>query len=106
MSENIIVLDGEVWLNEAWTEQTLRAHYDIEPFQPGNICGPPEACYPDEGGFADIVEWEILLSTPPIRGKQPPPLWVTIPECLILFGTVEEARERAWDKYCAENPDA
>lgn len=28
-----------------------------EPYRPGFISGPPESCYPDEGGFGD---WEIL----------------------------------------------
>lgn len=28
-----------------------------EPFVPGRFSGPPEQCYPDEGGYG---EWEVL----------------------------------------------
>ena len=27
-----------------------------EPYRPGRTCGPPEACYEDEGGHGD---WEV-----------------------------------------------
>jgi len=30
--------------------------FDIEPFHPGKFYGPPENCYPDEGGFAEGPE--------------------------------------------------
>lgn len=30
--------------------------YDWEPYRPGYIGGPPENCYPAEGGYGD---WEI-----------------------------------------------
>lgn len=31
-------------------------HYDIEPYVPAHISGPPEDCYPAEGGFVtDLV---------------------------------------------------
>jgi hypothetical protein len=32
----------------------LRAEFDIEPFIPGRLSGPPEYCYPNEGGFATV----------------------------------------------------
>lgn len=45
---------------------------DYEPLRRGNISGPPEHCYPDEGGFAsvlrvhegdaDVTEWFEELS--------------------------------------------
>jgi hypothetical protein len=28
-----------------------------EPFRPGRVSGPPELCYPDEGGES---EWDVL----------------------------------------------
>ena len=27
---------------------------EIEPFQPGQFSGPPESCFPDEGGYATL----------------------------------------------------
>jgi hypothetical protein len=38
------------------------ANVDVEPFTPGNLSGPPEDCYPDEGGFAQgygDVLWKV-----------------------------------------------
>lgn len=32
---------------------------EIEPFQPGQFSGPPEACFPDEGGYATLVSGTI-----------------------------------------------
>ncbi len=28
----------------------------VEPIIPGNVCGPPESCYPEEGGEIDPEE--------------------------------------------------
>lgn len=33
-----------------------------EPYRPGRLYGPPEDCYPDEGGYG---EWDVL-----IRGRR------------------------------------
>ena len=30
--------------------------YEFEPYDPGVCSGPPERCYPPEGGFASIYE--------------------------------------------------
>ncbi len=30
--------------------------YDVEPYDPGKTSGPPENCYPPEGGFATVYE--------------------------------------------------
>jgi hypothetical protein len=35
-------------------ELELEAEFEIEPFVPGKRNGPPEDCYPDEGGFASL----------------------------------------------------
>lgn len=29
--------------------------YDIEPYVPGKVSGPPEDCYPPEGGYVDAL---------------------------------------------------
>jgi hypothetical protein len=35
-------------------ETTLQVELSIEPFVRGKYYGPPENCFPDEGGFAEI----------------------------------------------------
>jgi len=35
---------------------TLEVEYDATPFVPGYISGPPENCYPDEGGEIEITK--------------------------------------------------
>lgn len=42
---------------------------DWEPRRPGRLFGPPEDCYPDEGGYG---EWKILD-----RNKRPAP-WLEV----------------------------
>lgn len=29
---------------------------DVSPYDPGRTCGPPESCYPPEGGEVEIAE--------------------------------------------------
>ena len=40
-------------------DNELQVWAQIEPFVPGFISGPPEACYPDEGGTAELSSVEI-----------------------------------------------
>lgn len=42
-------------------ELTLKITFNIESFQEGRCFGPPELCYPDDGGTANVKE--ILLDT-------------------------------------------
>ena len=35
---------------------TFKAECDVEPFVRGKYSGPPESCYPDEGGYAEITD--------------------------------------------------
>lgn len=47
-------VDGEL------VELILLAELEVEPFVPGLTFGPPENCYPDEGGYAEIYTiWNI-----------------------------------------------
>jgi len=36
-------------------EHNLQAEFDVEPLVRGKINGPPEDCYPDEGGYAELI---------------------------------------------------
>ena len=50
----------EVKNGDDWREDTFEVDYDYEPFVPGQLSGPPENCYPNEGGYADAygdVAW-------------------------------------------------
>lgn len=43
--------------DEQTVEVTIR--YDIEPYVPGRISGPPEDCYPPEGGgVTDLIAFK------------------------------------------------
>jgi hypothetical protein len=37
-------------------ECSMTLEYEIEPYDPGRISGPPEDCYPPDGGFAYAPE--------------------------------------------------
>ena len=39
-----------------WMGLTLTAECDYEPYVPARISGPPEDCYPSEGGYAEITD--------------------------------------------------
>jgi hypothetical protein len=39
-----------------WIEVVLTVQGEGEPHVPAKICGPPEDCYPAEGGYAHITE--------------------------------------------------
>ncbi len=43
-------------------ELTLRADLEIEPFVRGLYSGPPENCFPDEGGSAEIDGTILVLN--------------------------------------------
>lgn len=50
---------SEVHIIDKEVELTLRFHVVYEPYVPAKIFGPPENCYPAEGGTAGAfkVEW-------------------------------------------------
>ena len=49
----------EVWVSSFLPESTYEVEVlvsgDVIPFQRGRFYGPPELCYPDEGGAVDIT---------------------------------------------------
>lgn len=71
--------------------------YEVEPYDPGVCSGPPERCYPPEGGFATVNE---------VRG----PDGVEIPEAKykelgIDMEKIEEACYLDWaDKQGDDDP--
>lgn len=49
------------FLDVEW-EDYIEVQYTATPFIPGNTFGPPESCYPDEGGEVEIQEVYSLLT--------------------------------------------
>ena len=43
------------WLDEEDVPHILQIKADVEPFVPGYTAGPPDKCYPDEGGYGYIT---------------------------------------------------
>lgn len=71
--------------------------YDFEPYDPGKTYGPPEKCYPPEGGYATIYE---------IRDSK----GVVIPEAeWVARGfdkkTIEKLEEAAYLEHCEDERD-
>jgi hypothetical protein len=44
----------EFYIEREDAEFTLQVELEIEPFVRGKYSGPPEDCFPDEGGIAEI----------------------------------------------------
>lgn len=44
-------------------EVPMEFEVNIEPFRRGRYTGPPEHCYPDEGGTAEIVKALVATDT-------------------------------------------
>lgn len=56
-----IVFEYEDEENNRTLEFTI--YGDAEPYVPAQLCGPPERCYPAEGGYAEVVEVELISAT-------------------------------------------
>lgn len=48
-------------------EVVLSIEFDVSPLIRGRYSGPPEHCYPDEGGYAEVVK--ILCDGKPWDGE-------------------------------------
>lgn len=71
----------------------VAGEFDVEPFVQGNLSGPPEQCFPDEGGFA-------VLTSPDN----------TCPHCLVQWTEdeithIEKAAYDAWESAQADDAD-
>ena len=42
-------------------EVEVEVSANVTPYRPGVYSGPPEACYPDEPGYADEIEAVVVL---------------------------------------------
>ena len=41
---------------KTWIEIEIEVEFDATPYNPGVTSGPPEACYPPEGGEVEITQ--------------------------------------------------
>lgn len=71
--------------DDDWVEYEYSLDVDWEPFTPGRMYGPPEDCYPDEGGGADVIEGD----TPRRRTNDLKAKWETVPFSIFLEGYAE-----------------
>ena len=75
-------------INNEWIEYEYEVEYQYSPPVAGRTYGPPENCYPAEGGYADDFEGPLrrrLLTT-----ENAP--WETVPFSVFLEGLVESGR--------------
>lgn len=56
---------------------------DYEPYVPAKISGPPEDCYPAEGGYANAVQGKIRR-----RVADPQGTWEWVPFSIFLEGYI------------------
>ena len=43
------------------SDTPIHVEADITPLDPGRTYGPPEDCYPPEGGYAEITKTEVRV---------------------------------------------
>lgn len=74
-----------IYTNDGDTETIYEIECDVTPYDPGRTYGPPEKCYPPEGGECEIVSVKL-------NGKEIPyELWVQIGLDAKVEGEIEEA---------------
>lgn len=78
-------------------DETYRVTGSVSPYVPARTYGPPEDCYPEEGGEADVESIEIQME---VGGElefvviQDPPEWLTKEAEQALFDQAEcDARD-------------
>ena len=93
-----------------WQEWEYEVGYDFEPYDPGRCSGPPEDCYPPEGGYAEVTG-DITRRPVAAEGEKPGPWQATTYEQLLEAYVVShdiepKGRQTAMDiadeKICEE----
>lgn len=76
-----------IYTNDGDTETLYEIECDVTPYDPGYTSGPPEKCYPPEGGECEIVSVKL-------NGKEIPyELWAQIGLDAKVEGEIAEAAE-------------
>lgn len=85
----------EFYIERDDEELELEVTADVEPFVPGKLTGPPEDCYPDEGGTADITD--IKLDGKPFDGLTDYEYGMAVEAVEISYGELGEGGyENCW----------
>ena len=87
------------------TEVLYDIECDVTPYDPGVCFGPPERCYPPEGGEVEILKIELQgLDGKPLI-EVPHLLWRSIGLNEKVIGRIEEAAaEKACDLSVDDDP--
>lgn len=87
--------------HEMTYELDLKYTVEIEPFVPGKYTGPPEDCYPDEGGYASLTKVWITKKTH-TKAPDGSDLYIDfeIPLAAISDEMREELEKAAYESYC------
>jgi hypothetical protein len=75
-------------IGEEWVEYEYEIPYEYSPPVAGRISGPPEDCYPAEGGYADDFEGPLKRRLVSPNGSP----WEIVPFSIFLEGLVENRR--------------
>jgi hypothetical protein len=81
---------------------TLLVTGDVEPYTPGRTWGPPEHCYPSEGGTAEVTAIE--LDGAPWRDTLTARERCEAEAALVLAAE-EDAHEATIERWHAAQPD-
>jgi hypothetical protein len=88
-------------INGEYIEYEYEVEADsYEPYVPARISGPPEDCYPAEGGTADVMSNDIRRR----RTDDPKAPWERAPFSVFLEGIVDQHhfKDDPKDKWCGK----
>jgi hypothetical protein len=77
---------------------TFEIEFTTSPYDPGNTCGPPENCYPPEGG--EIEDRDVTLVK--LEDENGNAVELTDELCKNLVAWVEANRDAELDEACYE----
>lgn len=72
-------------IGEEYVEYEYDVEFEYEPYVPAQISGPPDRCYPAEGGYAEDFEGPIRRRLTDNKEAK----WETVPFSIFLEGVIE-----------------
>jgi hypothetical protein len=72
-------------IGEEYVEYEYEVEFEYEPYVEAKISGPPEDCYPAEGGYATDFEHSLRRRVADPKGP-----WETVPFSIFLEGIIEQ----------------
>ena len=77
-------------INEEYVEYDYEIEYEYEPYMEGRISGPPEQCYPSEGGYATFSNRGSLRRRSTALTNKPLEPWEIVPFSVFLEGVIAD----------------